>query len=149
MESGTVGWFDVVIKLRGDRLGSPGCHHHVEGRSGVRLEADLASLDLQEAPPLGRDAVSPPKGIGNRCRIPCRRGPYGREAVGHLGPVTEWAVEELTHPLSPLLIVLDPGGLPERRLVPDVLGVKARQHCNPRAVLVAEEPRHRAMHATS
>jgi hypothetical protein len=88
VESGPFGWFDVVIEFRGDRLGLPGGHHHVEGRAGVCLEANLASLDLQEAPRLGGDAVSPSKGIGNRGRIPCRRGPYWREAIGHLGSVT-------------------------------------------------------------
>jgi hypothetical protein len=53
----------------------------------------------------------------------------------------------LADPPHSFLIVIDPGGFPEGRLVPDVLGVKARQLGNPRAVLVAVEPRHGAMHA--
>ena len=69
MESGPFGWFDVVIEFAGDGWGLPWCHHHVEGRAGVCLEADLASLDLQEAPPLGGDTMSPSQGIGHQILV--------------------------------------------------------------------------------
>jgi hypothetical protein len=48
-----------------------------------------------------------------------------------------------------LVVVVDPGGFPERGLVADVLAVQARELCDPSAVIVAAKAGHRAVHASS
>ena len=62
--------------------------------------------------------------------------------------IASWG-ERLADPTCPFGVVLDPGGVPERRVVPDVLAVQARELGHPLAVVVAPEAGHRAVHALS
>jgi len=142
-------WIDVVVELGWDRLGAAGGDDDIERGSGLGLEANLALLHLEEPPRPCRDAMRTAKCRGHRLGVPrCGRS-LRDEAVGQLGAVAQRAVERLTDPAGALHLVLDPGCLPERRIVPDVLAVQARELGHPVALVIETEAGHRAVHALS
>jgi hypothetical protein len=111
-----------------------------------QLEASGAGEDGDHSPRAGGDLVLALQRGGQRVLIEGPRGADELEAIGKLGTVTERALEGQADVLTAAVGGLHPRTVPERRAVPDVLSVQARQLGDPVAVVVLVEAVDRPEH---
>jgi hypothetical protein len=136
----------VMLDAWRDRLCGSGVQCDIEGWIARHHELEPSVANPNHPPRTVRHAMGTEQARGDGLLIPFRARSGQMEALWKLGTIAERAIERRPDLRRSTLCVHDPRSDLERRLVPNVLVVPARQFGDPVALLVEVEPRDRSFH---
>ena len=123
-----------------------GVQDDIEGWIARHHKLQPSVANPNQPPGTVRHTVGTEQARGDGQLIPFRAGTGQTEALRKLGTIAERAIERRSDLRRSTLDMDDPRSELERRLVPYVLVVPARQLGDPVALLVEVEPRNRSFH---
>ena len=139
-------WLDVMLDTWRNRLCGRGVQCDIEGWIARHHKLQPSVANPNRPPGTVRHTVGTEQARGDGQLIPFRAGSGQTEALRKLGTIAERAIERRSDLRRSTLDMDDPRSELERRLVPYVLVVPARQLGDPVALLVEVEPRDLSFH---
>lgn len=141
--------FDLMRHAGRNGLRRTGGEDDVRRWRGLGPKPEFARLDADPPPRAGSDPVGSPQTKRRGQLIPCVGDTDDAEVLGQLEAIAQDAVKGGPHPLVSRQRIEHPGRQPERRIVTNVLPMKADQLRHPVTRIILYEPDDVALHAGS